>query len=112
MVMAWSDRGMFAIAFDRRVSRGSQRCCVAGKCHPGVLGNIKCRPSARPLAAIGGICKEACSFIRALCMRHCGEVRELRGPLGSNLMALCPGGGGPGREILNPQLNGRFIRVS
>ena len=57
------------------------------------------------MPATGGSTREAWSFIRELCLRHRGEVRELRGyweefdgPLSI--------------EMLNPQFNGSFIRVS
>ena len=57
------------------------------------------------MPATGGSTQEAWEFIKELCMRNRGEVRELRdhweefdGPLPI--------------EMLNPQFNGSFIRVS
>ena len=44
-------------------------------------------------------------FIRDLCLRHRGEVRELRGQW-EEFDGPLP------REMLNPQFNGSFVRVS
>ena len=49
--------------------------------------------------------EEAWGFIRDLCLRHRGEVRELRGRW-AEFDGPLP------REMLNPQFNGSFVRVS
>ena len=57
------------------------------------------------MPATGGSTQEAWEFIKELCMRNRGEVRELRGH-----WEECDG---PlPIEMLNPQFNGSFIRVS
>ena len=57
------------------------------------------------MPATGGSTREAWRFIRELCLRHRGEVRELRGRW-EPFDAPLPG------EMLNPQFNGSFVRVS
>ena len=49
--------------------------------------------------------REAWEFIRDLCLRHRGEVRELRG-VWAEFDGPLP------REMLNTEFNGSFVRVS
>ena len=56
------------------------------------------------MPATGGT-QEAWSFIRDLCLRHRGEVRELRGEW-VEFDSPLP------EAMLNPQFNGSFVRVS
>ena len=56
------------------------------------------------MPAIGGS-QKAWRFIRDLCLRHRGEVRELRGRWEEDDGALP-------REMSSPQFNGQFVRVS
>ena len=59
---------------------------------------------AGDMPATGGA-QEAWKFIRDLCLRHRGEVRELRGQW-EEFDGPLP------REMLNTQFNGSFVRVS
>ena len=60
---------------------------------------------AGDMPATGGAQEEAWKLIKDLCLRHRGEVRELSG----NWQEF---DGPVPREVLNPQFNGSFVRVS
>ena len=77
----------------------------------GGAGDMPANGGAGDMPAIGGAYVRACrayeawKFIKDLCLRHRGEVRELSGQW-EEFDGPLPGG------MLNPQFNGSFLRVS